>query len=175
MASVAIIVNGMPASGKTTLSRRLAAELDCPALVKDDLKEALADMLGPRADSRRIGGIALDTLWRLAAETDGGVVIEAVYDGRRADRTFLERGIATAGSPRVVEVFCDVPDEVAHARYDARMPARHPVHGALGTELDGLEPVGSSGRGPGWPVVRVDTTREVDLDALLDEIGAHLL
>ena len=41
-----MIILGSPASGKTTLARRLAAELAVPCLCKDDVKEALFDVLG---------------------------------------------------------------------------------------------------------------------------------
>ena len=53
-----VLVNGAPASGKTTLSRRLAGDLGLPLLAKDAIKEVLYDTLGApdRARSRELGG-----------------------------------------------------------------------------------------------------------------------
>ncbi|WBU39303.1 AAA family ATPase [Homoserinibacter sp. YIM 151385] len=169
MASVAILVTGLPGSGKSTLAQQLAAALDCPALVKDELKEAFAAMLGPHADGGRLGGIALDTLWRLAAETGGGVVVDGAFDARRGDLEHLERGLAAAGAPRVIELWCEVPTALARDRVEARQAARHPVHGRWREAWEGLEPLGA------WPLLRVDTSAPVDLEALLGELGGLLL
>ena len=51
-----MIILGCPASGKTSLARRLAAELTVPILSKNDIKEALFDVLGfaDRERSRRL-------------------------------------------------------------------------------------------------------------------------
>ena len=56
-----LLVGGWPGSGKSTLALALAAELDLPLLAKDEIKEALADGLGPPADvaaSQRLGRAA---------------------------------------------------------------------------------------------------------------------
>jgi len=66
MAQVAIIVNGMPGSGKSTIGTALAEVLGCPFLSKDRIKEPLADVVGPMIASRPLGGIAMDTMWSMA-------------------------------------------------------------------------------------------------------------
>ena len=55
-----LIVNGLPGSGKTTLSRELAPRLGLPLISKDDIKELLFDQLGwsDREQSKRFGGAA---------------------------------------------------------------------------------------------------------------------
>ena len=42
-----VLVAGAPASGKTTLARRLAAELGLPVLHRDLIRNAIADAFGP--------------------------------------------------------------------------------------------------------------------------------
>jgi predicted kinase len=63
-----MIILGPPASGKTGLALRLAAELSRPVLCKDDVKEALFDVLGStdREGSRRFSEAALAAVLRMA-------------------------------------------------------------------------------------------------------------
>ncbi|HWS64347.1 MAG TPA: AAA family ATPase [Steroidobacteraceae bacterium] len=63
-----MIILGCPASGKTTLARRLAAELTVPILSKDDIKEALFDVLGfaDRERSRRLSDACFAAQLRMA-------------------------------------------------------------------------------------------------------------
>jgi predicted kinase len=51
-----LVVTGAPATGKSTIATRLATTLGWPLLAKDDLKEALFDVLGTgdRQWSRRL-------------------------------------------------------------------------------------------------------------------------
>src|SRR4051812_7759766 len=42
-----VLAAGAPASGKTTLARRLAAELGLPVLHRDLIRNAIADAFGP--------------------------------------------------------------------------------------------------------------------------------
>ena len=167
-----ILINGLPASGKSTLAESIAFRLGWPLLSKDAVKEALADLTGPTVASDRLGRLAMDTVWALAGAAEIGVVVESFWWKHR-DHRFVERGLETAGDPKVVEVWCAVPEEVAAERYEDR--DRHPVH-KPGWELPEHpewerhppEPLGVG------PVVHVDTSEEYDLDAVLAEIGAGL-
>src|SRR5690348_5875164 len=77
-----VLVSGAPAAGKTTLARSLAPLLGLSLIAKDDIKEALFDALGgPPGDlawSRKVGGAAMETLWRLA-EQSAGAILEANF------------------------------------------------------------------------------------------------
>jgi predicted kinase len=168
MASVTILVNGLPASGKSTLAVQLGQLLDCPVLTKDALKEPFGELLGGRADSARLGALAMDTLWRLAAETDGGVIVDAVLP-RSRDLDHVRHGLLAAGSPRTVELWCEVPVGLAQARFRAREPSRADVHRGWDDTLATMEPLGA------WPLIRVDTTQAVDFDALVQQLGAAFL
>ena len=97
-----LIVGGPPASGKTTLARRLAADLRLPLLSRDDCKERLFDTLGTgwptataapnhdatdRAWSRRLGGASYELLWgALETQLAAGVatIVESNFRGARA-------------------------------------------------------------------------------------------
>ncbi|MBT2501803.1 ATP-binding protein [Curtobacterium sp. ISL-83] len=180
MAQVAIVVNGMPGSGKSTVGAALAEVLGCPFLSKDRIKEPLADIAGPMIDSRALGGIAMDTMWSMARAVENGVVLDAVWLPSR-DRDRLEAGLATAGSPRVVEVWCDVDRATAEDRlrdrYDpGTVPLRHEVHGELADVLAFWDEHGVDAGPIGvTPVVRVDTTQPYDVGVLVQEIAAHFV
>src|ERR1700678_3621194 len=66
-AKLAMIL-GSPASGKTTLARRLGLHWSVPVFCKDDVKEALFETLGQgdRAWSRRLSEASFTTLVHLA-------------------------------------------------------------------------------------------------------------
>ncbi|MFN2418127.1 MAG: AAA family ATPase [Candidatus Limnocylindria bacterium] len=80
-----VIVSGVPASGKTTLARRLAADGDLTLLSKDAIKEALADALGhPQSvvASSTLGVGAYAALSAMASrllESSVGVVLESNF------------------------------------------------------------------------------------------------
>lgn len=154
-----MLINGLPGSGKTTLGAELAAALGWVFLSKDVVKEALAAPVWPQVDSSRLGGIALDTVYALAAAVDGGVVLDSIWLSTR-DRPFLEAGLATMGEPRVVEVWCGIPEALARQRFEARMPTRHAMHGAWRPGFwDHAGPVTEN-------PIRVDTSGPVDVPAL---------
>lgn len=173
-----VLVNGMPAAGKSTLAPPLAAELGLPLFSKDVIKETHADVFGAtppddrpqREWNRLFGAAASETMWALLSYASRGAVLESSW---RADvRSFAAEGLARAGATRVVEVWCDVPREIAWQRDRERWTTRHAIHGARMTDeemaaMNGhAEPLGFG------PVIRVDTTKPVDVPALAERIAA---
>jgi predicted kinase len=127
-----VIVSGAPGGGKTTLANRLAGDLGLPLLIRDALKEALADAMGSAQDveaSQRLGAGAYAALYLTAAAVlDGGagVVIESNF----------RRGLAEADllpllrRSRACLVHCTADRLVLAARYADRFARgeRHSVH-----------------------------------------------
>ncbi|MCR2792165.1 ATP-binding protein [Microbacterium sp. zg.Y625] len=164
-----ILVNGVPGAGKSTLARRLGAELGLPVVSKDDLKEALADAVPATFPLARLGPLAADLLWEVAAGLSGPVILESFWLADR-DRAFAAAGLARCGRSQHAEVWCDVPVELARARYEARIG--HVVHADRGSAADWgawrhAEPLTSD-------AIRVDTSRAVDVAALAQVLGARL-
>jgi predicted kinase len=60
-----ILISGLPCTGKTTLGRRLAADLQLPFVHKDGIKETLFNVLGwkDREWSKQLGGASQEILF----------------------------------------------------------------------------------------------------------------
>lgn len=169
MRELFVVVSGSPASGKSTLAMELAPALDLPLVMKDTIKEAIADELGaPDVEaSKKLGAATMRVLVALAKEMPGGV-LESTWLPELARPQLRE-----LGSP-IVEVLCDVPVDYAIERYRERAGSRHPVH----FDEEKLDPDDFRARGEpidgGWPVLRVDGTKPFDIPALVACIDAAL-
>ena len=118
-----VIVTGAPGSGKTTVARSLAEELRQPLLAKDDIKEALFDVLGTgdRDRSRMLGRATYEVLVAVTRRLLGsGVSCILESNFTHAD---LLRSLPPA---RIVQIFCTAPADVILERYSLR--SRHPGH-----------------------------------------------
>lgn len=165
-----VVVSGPPGSGKTTVARAIAADLDLPLFAKDTVKEALMDALGvpdPEA-SQRLGAASVAVLVALAVENGRGVIESTWLRSLAVDE------LTRLGTP-ICEVFCRCPPETARARVEARAASRHPGHHdllRLGDDLwsgERAEPIA----GP-WPLVEVDTGGAFDAASLLRAVRAAL-
>ncbi|WP_198152803.1 AAA family ATPase [Pseudofrankia sp. DC12] len=110
-----ILVSGPSAAGKTTLATALARALELPLICKDDIKETLVDALGRPVDdlswSRRIGGAAMELLWRLAQRCPAAVLGANFRLHSDYEQTRLRQLQA-----HLIEIHCVCPaDELAAA------------------------------------------------------------
>lgn len=171
---VAVIVNGPPGAGKSTLAGPLARELGLPMLAEDSIKETLLDMLGyaDRAASRRIGAAAGETVWTVLSGCPAGAVIDTWLAPHT--REIAAAGLARAGVDRHVEVWCDCPSGLARDRYAERAASRHPGHHDSAT-LDGLDEVLATAEPLGLgAVLRVRSDQPIDVPALTAAIRTGL-
>ncbi|MFF2831937.1 AAA family ATPase [Cellulosimicrobium cellulans] len=171
MAESIVMVNGLPGAGKSTLAPSLARALGATSLSKDAVKEALASVAPPTLRGA-LGAIAMDTVWRLAARTAGIAVVDSWWFLPR-DLGFARSGVEVARAGRVVEVWCNVPVEVARQRFEERV--RHEVHDD-GRDMEREWAAWSAAGAPLGigPVVRVDTTSPVDVGGLADRVSRLL-
>jgi predicted kinase len=169
-----VLITGPPGSGKSSLAQPLAERLDLPLLMKDTIKEAIHDGLGRRPlteeESHLLGAATYEVIWATAALMPT-LMIECNF---RPDE---ERQVAhlLALHPRPIEVYCRCAPEIAATRFRLRHEAgeRHPVHVVSELPVAMIEEFGRPlNLGP---VIEVDTTESVDVDALTERLRDLLL
>ncbi|MDQ6669454.1 MAG: AAA family ATPase [Chloroflexota bacterium] len=180
-----LLVTGAPASGKSTLGRRLARDLGLPFISKDLFKETLFDTLGwdDRAWSRRAGLASIKLMYRTAAallEAGQSVAMESTFSPQWDTPALLE--LAQTSGCQFVQVVCKTDGSILYERFEqrARSGERHPGHaddknldewrGRLLTEQWPALPLAG-------PVLEVDTTTKLDslgYRDVLARVGATL-
>ena len=156
----ALLVNGLPASGKTTLGLEIAAALALPFLSRDTVKEQLFDVFGTpdRETNRSWGKASLEIVWSVIRDfpEEVDVIVEAWFGMPPHDDVVA--GLERARIDTVAELWCFASGDVLAARYTERVSKRHPGHpdASYARELALLPPrVAAMGLGP---VLSVDTS-----------------
>jgi glucokinase len=168
----AILVNGVPASGKSTVSRRISAELALPLLALDTVKEALFAELGTgdRLHNRRFGRASYGAIWALVGEFPprSAVVVDAWFGFQPLE--LLQGHLNRAGVARTIELWCAAPPEVISQRYAERAAARHTGH--LGLDyVSELRELAARARPLGiGPVLPIDTSLPVNWEELIGRV-----
>ncbi len=128
MTSFAVVLSGLPASGKTTLGRAIADALDLPYLDKDEFLECLFDSEGVGDGARRQQlSRQSDAAFQEAAEAlDAAVLISHWRPRGGPDDTGTPTVWLGETYDTIVEVHCVCSPECAAQRFLAR--ERHPGH-----------------------------------------------
>ena len=172
-----LIVTGPPASGKTSLARRLAPMLGLPLLCKDSVKEVLFETLGwsDRAWSQRLGGASMEVLYAFIEAhlaVGASCAVEANFAAQYATPAF--RRLSERYTCLPIQVNCSADPEVLVERFRLRALSgeRHPGHHDYYAEsrppsAGRTEPLDIGGH-----VIECDTTDAVDQDALAARVRA---
>ena len=165
-----ILVNGVPASGKSTVARAISEAGQWPLLTLDTIKEALFAHLGTgdREHNRLLGRASYQAMFELAGDFPDGstTVMDAWFGFQPLD--VLQGHIVRAGSPAVRQIWCSAPPEVIGERYRSRVAHRSVGHLGLDyvPELTALATRASALTN--FPTLTVDTTKPLQTDAALN-------
>lgn len=179
----AILVNGVPASGKSTVAKQVVqALLDrgvCSVpLGIDTVKEGLFAQLGTgdRGYNRMLGRASYHAIFNsVAAFPDTLVPVIDAWHGFQPE-SVLRDHIARAGIDRVIEVWCAVTPETAAERYRARAATRDTGHLPASYADELFELAGSARPVALGPVLLMDGEKAVDpklFDTLHDLLTDH--
>ncbi|UVC08587.1 ROK family protein [Rhizobium sp. TH2] len=163
-----LMVNGIPASGKSRMAHEISARTGWPVLSLDTIKNPFLEHLGgaDRLFNRTLGKASYQSIWSIVRDAPEGsaFIIDAWFGFQPME--LLRDHIAMSGVGQIAEIWCHAPGEVLAERYAARLderPAGHPGASYI-PELIELasraEPTGLA------PLYRSDTTMPASYDAI---------
>ncbi|WP_199143716.1 AAA family ATPase [Citrobacter braakii] len=171
-----ILINGIPASGKSTITRQLSEIFGLPLLTIDGIKEPFMARFAEidRPFNRQLGCAAYEVIWSIVGQSPADVVwlIDAWFGFQ--PRETLQRLLQQAGIEKVIEVWNQIPPELAVSRYATRLKDRKPGHpGAdylpeLALLAKRAEPMRLG------PVFTVDQQQPPDIEAIIRWIAAEI-
>jgi hypothetical protein len=125
-----ILVNGIPASGKSTVTRELSGYFGVPSLTIDGIKEpfmAKFDAID-RPFNRKLGCAAYEVIWSIVGQAPANClwIVDAWFGFQPKEDLlgFLQQ----AGVGQVLEVWNQISPELAVARYGERLNDRKMGH-----------------------------------------------
>lgn len=164
-----VMVNGVPASGKSSVAGALANRTGWPILALDTIKNPFLELIEnvDRPFNRVLGRASYKSIFSIIRDAAPGstFIVDAWFGFQPVD--VLQEHLAMAGIADVAELWCHAPPHVVGERYRSRLKDRLPGHPgeAYVPELIELcrkaQPTGLKS------VLDVDTTMPVDFDEIL--------
>jgi predicted kinase len=180
-----ILVTGLPCSGKTIFSEKLASRLRCPRIGKDEIKELMFDHIGfeDRVWSKKLGGASFELLyWAIEKLLATGNTFLVDVDFSRPDVASMRlRALVEKYGCRVLEIRLFAEGEVLYERFKERSLSgeRHPGH-VDRNNFEEFKPMLLQGQRErldlACPLIEVDTTdfSNLDYDKVLASICAQM-
>lgn len=173
----AVLVNGVPASGKSTVARAISAHFGWPLLGLDTIKEPFFEHVGvgDREYNRKLGRASYAAIFNLIADFPSGstAVVDAWFGFQPAE--VLTDHLKRAGIDHAVEIWCRAgPAQVAE-RYAARVGNRATGHPGL-EYLPELLALSQRARPLGlFPLLEVDTSIPLNENGIKDWLTGRLV
>jgi len=171
-----ILVNGVPASGKSSISRILTNHFKLPYLAIDAIKEPFMAQFEEidRLFNRRLGYAAYEVIWSIIEKSPPGCIfIVDAWFGFQS-KEVLQQYLKKAEITKVLEVWNQIPGSVASSRYAQRLDQRKNGHPGeeylpeLSCLADKALPMGIG------PVYTVDQSTDINQEQLIQWIECNL-
>lgn len=126
-----ILVNGIPASGKSRIAQMLAERLNAPVLSIDGIKEPFmlqfADIID-RPLNRKLGYAAYEAMFNIVrmAPEETLFIMDAWFGFR--EKEILKHYLAVSGCQHTVEIWNQISPQLVAQRYKSRCACRVKGH-----------------------------------------------
>lgn len=125
-----VLVNGVPASGKSGVALALSEATGWPVLALDTVKNPFLEEIEgvDRPFNRKLGRASVRAMLAVFREAPAGstFILDAWFGFQ--PRGWVEKLLAEAGAERIVEIWCTAPPDVIGERYRTRAQTRLPGH-----------------------------------------------
>jgi glucokinase len=165
-----LMVNGIPASGKSRLSHAISAQTGWPILALDTVKNPFLEHIEgvDRLFNRTLGKASYKAIWSIIRDApEGSTFIVDAWFGFQPTEV-LQDHIAMSGVTEIAEIWCHAPGDVLAERYAARLEQRPPGHPGASYIPELVELAKRASPSRLGPVYDVDTTLPPADDAIVD-------
>lgn len=168
-----ILVNGVPASGKSNVARMLSDATGWPLLTLDTIKNPFLAVM-PSVDrdfNRTLGKASYAAIFDLLADApNGSTMILDAWFGFQPDEV-LSEGLSRAGISAVAEIWCNAPPETIGQRYLNRSGSRLPGHPGSEYVPELIELAARAKPMELGPTLHLDTTKPISETTLINWIA----
>lgn len=164
-----ILVNGVPASGKSSVARAVASRLQAPLMALDTVKQPMFGHfgVGDREHNRKLGRASYEIIFSAIGDWPDPmtIVIDAWFGFQ--PREVLEKHLVAAGVTRTAELWCHAPASVIADRYGSRVATRSAGHPGLEYVPELIALVERAKPLELGACRAVDTTEELNVDGVM--------
>ena len=164
-----IMVNGVPASGKSSVARSLSEKTGWPVLALDTVKNPFLELIEnvDRPFNRVLGRASYKSIFSVIKESPPGstFIVDAWFGFQPID--ILREHLAMAGITELLELWCHASPELVGQRYGQRSGKRLPGHPGSAYVPELIELARRAEPCRLGPVMDIDTTTPIELDRIL--------